>query len=346
MMLETDELSGPAIGNTIGPLTQSGNAVSVRNCSFEYPARRRGTTARRALNNVSLDVMKGELFAFLGPNGSGKSTLFRILSTMNRPTSGSVEILGIPYPAGRDEIRTKIGVVFQHPSLDGKLTARENLLFQGHLYNLRGKFLASRIDDVLKRVGLSTRQDDLVETYSGGMQRRVELAKALLHRPELLILDEPSTGLDPAARKAFAETLESLRKEGVTILLTTHLLDEADTASRIAILDEGSVAGIGRPDDLKREIGGDVITLGTQSPEALRDALTRIFSFDVRIVENTVRIEKEDGHLFIPQMVGALPGLVDSVHLSKPSLEDVFFHKTGHAFHLSPRREEGIQAHE
>jgi ABC-2 type transport system ATP-binding protein len=262
---------------------------------------------------------------------------------MNRPSSGSVEILGIPYPAGRDEIRTKIGVVFQHPSLDGKLTARENLLFQGHLYNLRGKSLAARIDDVLERVGLSTRQSELIETYSGGMQRRVELAKALLHRPALLVLDEPSTGLDPAARKAFSETLESLRKDGVTILLTTHLLDEADTASRIAILDEGHLVGIGRPDDLKREIGGDIITLGTHSPEALRDALARIFSFEARIIANTVRIEKEDGHQFIPQMVGALPGLVDSVHLSKPSLEDVFFHKTGHAFHHAAGKEEGNQ---
>jgi ABC-2 type transport system ATP-binding protein len=196
-----------------------------------------------------------------------------------------------------------------------------------------GKSLEARIDEVLERFGLVSRSRDLTGEFSGGMQRRVELAKAVLHHPELLVLDEPGSGLDPAARKNFTEYLKELQeREHATILLTTHLLDEAEAGDRIGILDGGSLVALGTPADLKRDIGGDVIVMTSSSPAQLRDTIIRIFNVTPQIVGETVRLERESGHQFVPQLVGALPGLIDSIHLSKPTLEDVFLHKSGHTF--------------
>lgn len=309
------------------------DAVSINRLTHSYPPSRRRQEPRVALRNLTIGIEEGDFFCLLGPNGSGKSTLFRILSTLLQPTEGSVTIFNTPLKDHADEIRTSIGVVFQHPSLDKKLTVRENLLHQGHLYNLRGPYLRSRIGETLDEVGASDRADELVEHLSGGLQRRVEIAKALLHRPRLLILDEPSTGLDPGARRDFGGLLQQLQSDnGVTILLTTHILEEAEKCDRIAILDQGSLVALGTPAELVGEVGGDVITVTTADPAGLGEDLRCKMGLQSRIVGETIHIECTSGHEFIPRLFDAFPGRIDAIRLSKPSLEDVFIHKTGHRF--------------
>jgi ABC-2 type transport system ATP-binding protein len=289
---------------------------------------------RAALNDLALTVNRGEIFGFLGPNGSGKTTLFRILSTLIPPQKGSVQILGLDLGSQRDAIRRQLGVVFQAPSLDKQLTAEENLRHQGHLYGLAGAELERRIDEMLGRVGLSQRPREYVGNFSGGMRRRVELAKGLLHRPRLLLLDEPSTGLDPAARIDLWRYLREIRdNDGVTILVTTHLMDEAEHCNRLAIMDKGKLIACDTPAALKDQIGGDVITLTTsEDPTALRTAIRDRFSIDATPVDAALRIERDRGHEFIPQLVEAFPGQIRSISLGKPTLEDVFIHVTGHRF--------------
>jgi len=324
------------------------HAVEVNHLTHSYtPARRWAARFRRvtvqagasagtaapALNDVSFDVRLGEMFCLLGPNGSGKSTLFRILSTLMRQRSGTVHLFGADLRLHLAELRRTIGVVFQRPSLDQKLTVRENLACQGHLYGLRGAALRNRILEMLERVGISDRADDLIEHLSGGMQRRVELAKALLHEPQLLILDEPSTGLDPGARKDFDGYLKDLcRGEKVTVLLTTHILDEAEMCDRIAILDRGCLVALGSPSDLKHEIGGDVISITTPETETVSRLIRESFGGTPQVIGKTIRIERANGHEFIPQLVRSFPGRIDAITYSKPTLEDVFIDKTGHTF--------------
>jgi ABC-2 type transport system ATP-binding protein len=288
---------------------------------------------RTALADVSLDINPGEVFGFLGPNGSGKTTLFRILSTLIPPADGSVSIAGLDLRQSRNPIRQRIGVVFQSPSLDKQLTAEENLRHHGHLYGLRGSELESRIDQMLARVGLSQRPREFVGQFSGGMRRRVELAKGLLTRPKILLLDEPSTGLDPAARIDLWRYLREIRAEsGVTILVTTHLMDEAEHCDRLAIMDAGRIAACDTPAALKSRIAADVITLTTDDPDGLAAALKDRFNVTAEQVDATLRIERERGHEFIPQLVEAFVGKIRSVSLGKPTLEDVFIHVTGHGF--------------
>jgi len=220
---------------------------------------------RLALSDLSLHVDKGEIFGFLGPNGSGKTTLFRILCTLIPAPAGAVKILSMDLPQQRDQVRRHVGVVFQSPSLDKQLTAEENLRQQGHLYGLQGAELSKRINRLLQRVNLTDRRHERVERFSGGMRRRVELAKGLLNEPRVLLLDEPSTGLDPAARIEMWKLLTEIQQnDGVTILLTTHLMDEGDRCSRLAILDRGKLAACDTPAAMKERIGGDVITLATR----------------------------------------------------------------------------------
>ena len=288
---------------------------------------------RPALSDLNLAVERGEIFGFLGPNGSGKTTLFRILSTLLPVPSGSVRVLSLDLATQREEIRRQIGVVFQSPSLDKQLTAEENLRHQGHLYGLSGAELERRIDEMLARVGLSERPREYVSTFSGGMRRRVELAKGLLHRPSLLLLDEPSTGLDPGARIDLWKYLREIRdKDGVTVMVTTHLMDEAEHCNRLAIMDHGKLIACDSPMALKDQIGGDVITLTASDPGALRSAIREKFALDPVAVDNALRIERDRGHEFIPQLVEAFPGLIRSVSLGKPTLEDVFVHVTGRKF--------------
>ncbi len=307
--------------------------IQVRNLTHRYPATKRRPEPLVAVKDVSFSVGSGEMFCLLGPNGSGKSTLFRILSTMLIPSEGHVTIGGRDLVADRKPVRRMIGVVFQHPSLDDKLTVYENLLFQGHFQGLAGAALEERITLLLGRVGLEDRRNDSVEHLSGGNQRRVELAKALLHQPSLLILDEPSTGLDPVARKEFTLYLRQLSQEtGLTVLLTTHILDEAELFDRIGIMDRGSLVTTGTPSTLKGEIGGEVIAVQCAAPDELRALLQSKFGSAASVVNGTVRIERPDGHSFIPQIVEAYRGKIDAITLSQPTLEDVFIHHTGHTF--------------
>ena len=288
---------------------------------------------RSALNGVSFDVYPAELFGLLGPNGSGKTTLFRILSTLMVPTSGSATIAGFDAVRQPGALRRHIGVVFQSPSVDLKLTAYENLWHQGHLYGLRGPELKTRINEILARVGLLDRSADRVETFSGGMQRRIELAKGLLHHPEVLLLDEPTTGLDPGARRDLWQYLQILRdQERVSVIVTTHLMEEAEHCDRLAILNEGNLVALGTPEALTREIGGDVILLEARDPQALADHIRTKFHVDATVMDKQVRIEIENGHRFVPDVVEAFPGEIQSLSVSKPTLEDVFIHRTGHRF--------------
>lgn len=279
---------------------------------------------RLALDAVSFSVRKGEIFGLLGPNGGGKTTLFKILSTALRPTSGTARIAGTD--VRNDAVRRRIGVVFQAPGLDQKLTVAENLLHQGHLYGLSGSALRSRIEAELSRFKLADRARERVEKLSGGLQRRVELAKALLHHPEVLLLDEPSTGLDPGARRDLWDALRGLA--GVTVLLTTHLLDEAERCDRLAILHKGKLVALGAPLDLRGEIGGDVVTVRSRDAEALAAGIREKLGESPTVVQGTVRLARERGHDLVGRLVESFPGLIESVTVAKPSLEDVFLTKT------------------
>jgi len=288
---------------------------------------------RTALNGVSFDVRPAELFGLLGPNGSGKTTLFRILSTLMIPTTGRALILGHDAVRDPNGLRRQIGVVFQAQSIDVKLSAYENLRHQGHLYGLHGAALTARIEEMLERVALADRAQDRVETFSGGMQRRLELAKGLLHHPSVLLLDEPTTGLDPGARRDLWQYLRILRdEERVSILVTTHLMEEAEGCDRLAIMNEGKLVALGTPADLRHEIGGDVIVLDAYHPEALARKIESRFGMTTQVVGGKVRMERENGHRFITDVVEAFPGEIEAVSVSKPTLEDVFIHRTGHRF--------------
>lgn len=286
---------------------------------------------RTALDGVSLAIPAGTLFALLGPNGGGKTTLFKILATLIRPTSGGATIAGSDVVSQPAEVRGRIGIVFQHPSLDDKLSVRENMTHQGHLYGLSGRELTQRTLQMLDRFGIADRARDRVGKLSGGMQRRVELAKALLHRPQVLILDEPSTGLDPGARNLLMETLFELRtRDGMTCLLTTHLMEEADRCDELAILDGGKLVAKGTPNELKGTIGGDVVTITCKDAAGLATAAKAKFDVAAEADGSSVRIERHRGHEFVPQLVEAFPGEIETVTVGKPTLDDVFLHLTGH----------------
>jgi ABC-2 type transport system ATP-binding protein len=288
---------------------------------------------RRALDDLSLEIRPREIFSVLGPNGGGKTTLFRILSTLTPQHAGTLEIFGEALPAATARVRSMIGVVFQKPSLDGKLTVGENLHHHGMLYGMSGQRLKDAVSTSLKRLGLTERRDDIAETLSGGLQRRVELAKALMTRPRLLILDEPSTGLDPGARHDLWRYLVQLREEdGTTVILTTHLMDEAERSDRIAILHAGHRIALGTPDELRSRIGGDVISIRTHDPDALAERVDRIAGARAIRLGDTLRLESSAGHALMGRLLDELSADIDGISLSKPTLEDVFVRETGHRF--------------
>jgi ABC-2 type transport system ATP-binding protein len=311
-------------GSEEGSITPS--VISVQDLVHRYDD-------RTALNGVSFEVRQAELFGLLGPNGSGKTTLFRILSTLMVPIGGRAVIMGYDVAQEANQLRRQIGVVFQAQSIDQKLTATENLWHQGHLYGLNGSLLKLRIKEMLSRVGLSDRANEKAETFSGGMQRRLELAKGLLHHPKVLLLDEPTTGLDPGARRDLWQYLEILRdQEKVTVIVTTHLMEEAEHCDRLAILNQGTLVALGTPADLKHEIGGDIIRLDTPHAETLAEGIRARFHVEAQVLEDQVRMERENGHRFITDVMEAFPGEIEAISVSKPTLEDVFIRRTGHKF--------------
>ncbi len=301
-------------------------AVQIHDLRYRYGD-------REALRGLSLSVNPGELFAVLGPNGSGKTTLFRLLSTLAPMQHGTVHLFGHDLRRAADSVRALLGVVFQAPSLDKHLTVMENLRCHGLLYGLAGMTLTRRCDEMLDQLGVRDRAGEMVSTLSGGLRRRVELAQGMLHSPQLLLLDEPSTGLDPAARSDLWRYLARVREtQGVTVLATTHLLEEADRADRLAIMHEGLVAALDTPDALKSQIGGDTITLKTADPEGLAEAITGKFNCPATVVNHTVRLEQPDGAAWAPRLFEAFGQQVRELTIGKPTLEDVFIAKTGHRF--------------
>lgn len=308
--------------------------VRISGLTFSYPG-------RQALRGVSLEVREGETVAILGPNGSGKSTLLRILATLASPGGGTASVDRWSIVDQPREARKHLGVVFQSPALDGKLTVLENLHFHGLLYDLSQPLLGERIREALEAFGLWERRHDRVEELSGGLQRRVELAKGMLSRPRLLLLDEPSTGLDPAARLEFWQFLKrALRSTPMSALLTTHLIDEADRCDRVIIMDSGAVVLDGSPAALKAQIGGDIVALRSSDLPKLKRAIQRRFRMAGTIADGELLLETPDGARLLPQIVKAFPSLVASATLRKPGLEDVFLRQTGHRLMASPIPEE------
>ncbi len=308
---------------------RAATAIELSDVSFSYGE-------RRALDAISFAIAEREMFGLLGPNGGGKTTLFKLLSTLVPLQSGAARILGVDLRTGTAALRRALGVVFQHPSVDGKLTVAENLAHHGRLYGISGARLRDRVRAMLDRVGLTERADDLVETLSGGLRRRVELAKALLHEPRLLILDEPSTGLDPAARRDFLNYLAELReREGITIVLTTHHMEEAERCDRIGVLDQGRLVAIAPPRELKSRVGGDVVVIHAIDPDSLRQKIDQRMRIKTALVDGTLRLERPRGHEFVRDVVEAFGAEIESVTFGKPTLEDVFVHLTGRRFTTS-----------
>ncbi len=285
-----------------------------------------------AVRGIDLAVQPGEVFGFLGPNGAGKSTTISILCTLLRPTGGQALVAGIDVTRDPGAVRGRIGLVFQDPSLDDQLTARENLEFHAFLYNVPRAERRSRIDGVLEMVELRERAGSQVKTFSGGMKRRLEIARGILHYPQVLFLDEPTLGLDPQTRsRIWAYLLELRRREGITIFMTTHYMDEAEFCDRIAIIDRGEIIALGTPDELKAMVGGDVVTIATREPAAAVDQIRRAFELEPIVDRDRVRIEVADGAAFVPRLVRELTVPLAAVTLSRPTLDDVFLKLTGKA---------------
>ena len=287
-----------------------------------------------AVDGISFVIESGEIFGLLGPNGAGKTTTISMLSTMQRPTSGTATVNGHDIVTEEDSVRRSIGIVFQDQSLDEELTAYENMDFHGRLYRIPGEIRQKRIGELLTLVGLADRKDDLVKTYSGGMRRRLEIARGLLHEPKVLFLDEPTLGLDPQTRNHLWEYIARLNDEkGITIILTTHYMEEADRlCDRIAIIDHGKIIALDATENLKTSIGGDIVTIASPDPGAIADLLTAPWVSGIERRGGTVTIRLQDADRHIPGIVTDLvqSGVgITSLSVHKPTLEDVFLHYTG-----------------
>lgn len=284
-----------------------------------------------AVDHVSFQVQEGEIFGFLGPNGAGKTTTINILCTLLRPTAGSARVNGFDVAAQQPQVRKSIGLVFQDPSLDDLLSASENLEFHALLYGLPGPERAKRKEEVLKMVELWDRRNDLVKIFSGGMKRRLEIARGLMHYPRVLFLDEPTLGLDPQTRNHLWDYILTLReREGITIFMTTHYMDEAEHADRIAIIDYGKIVALDTPEGLKDMLGGDVITVRTEDDERAAAEIAQRYGLAVRNGQNGLHFEVPRGETFIPQLVSTLDVPIQSISLRRPTLDDVFLKVTGH----------------
>jgi ABC-2 type transport system ATP-binding protein len=291
-----------------------------------------------AVRGIDLTVKRGEIFGFLGPNGAGKSTTISVLCTLLKPTSGTASIAGLDVNRDPDGIRSRIGLVFQDPSLDVQLTARENLLFHAMAYGVPRGQRKARISQALVTVDLVDRADALVSTFSGGMKRRLEIARGILHHPEVLFLDEPTQGLDPQTRANVWDHLREIRATtGLTIFMTTHYMEEAEWCDRIAIIDHGTIVALGSPDELKAQVGGDIVVVSTADNARAVEEIARKLGATALVDGESLRIEVSDGSAFVPQLVMALSMPVENVTVRRPSLDDVFLKLTGRAI----REEEG-----
>ncbi len=283
-----------------------------------------------AVEDVTFEVGGGEIFGFLGPNGAGKSTTINMLATLTRPTSGTALIGGYDIIRQPNQVRQSIGLVFQESTLDERLTAAENLYFHGMLYNVEKRAMARRMAEVLEMVGLADRRDTRVKTFSGGMKRRLEIARGLIHYPRVLFLDEPTVGLDPQTRNRIWTYIHHLRgRENLTIFMTTHYMDEAEHCDRIAIIDHGRIVTLDTPDNLKKMVGGDVITLVTQDLKEVKGLIEERFGLPVQQPGDYLQLEVAGGESFIPVLAGELRGRIQSISLHKPTLDDVFLKLTG-----------------
>jgi len=285
-----------------------------------------------AVNGISLEIEYGEIFALLGPNGAGKTTTISILATLLKPTSGEAKINGYDVVKEAAKVRQSIGIVFQDPSLDDRLTARENLDIHGRLYHMSREERQRRIEEVLEMVELLDRADSIVKTFSGGMRRRLEIARGLMHKPKVLFLDEPTLGLDPQTRRHIWEYVEKLRDEGVTVLLTTHYMEEADyLADRIAIIDAGKIVAEGSPSELKDSVGGDIIKIKCSDAENMLKKLVSN-GYDAMLVDDEIVIKAKEAEKMIPKIFAIADEEIKSITYKEPSLEDVFIHYTGKVF--------------
>jgi len=304
-----------------------------------YAIETRGLTKKygdlTAVNRVNLKINPGEIFGLLGPNGAGKTTLIHMLSTILPPTGGTAKVGGSDIRKNPDSVRRAIGIVFQEPSLDNRLTGKENLDFHGRMYGLAGTQREERIKEVLKIVGLSERAGNLVQNYSGGMKRRLEMARGLMHRPQILFLDEPTLGLDPQTRRAVWDQIRMLNTvEKVTIILTTHYIEEADyLCNRVAIFDRGRIVELGAPKALKDALKGDIVSLRVATPEKFLKVLQKApFVKNAKVVDDSLYLRVDNGERAIPRLieiVAANGGQVQGANLSRPTLEDVFIKHTG-----------------
>jgi len=306
----------------VGPLSGA-TAIAVRDL-----ARRFGEL--EAVKGVSLDVTEGEVFGFLGPNGAGKTTTISMLCTLLRPTSGQASVAGFDVARQRSDVRRSIGLVFQQTTLDDTLTAEQNLLFHAYAYGVPRHVREPRMRELLTLVELWDRRGSRVRTFSGGMKRRLEIARGLLHHPRVFFLDEPTLGLDPQTRRRIWEYLAELRsRERLTIFLTTHYMDEAEQADRIAIIDHGRIVALDTPARLKSHVGGDLITLVTSDGDSAADEVRTRYGLAPSVADGTVSFQVPAGESFLPGFVRSFGQPLEAISLRRPTLDDVFLHLTG-----------------
>jgi ABC-2 type transport system ATP-binding protein len=306
-----------------GPGRPRGTAITVSDLVKKYGD-------LEAVRGINFEVSAGETFGFLGPNGAGKSTTISILCTLVKPTSGQAIVAGHDVVRERDTVRRNIGLVFQDTTLDTYLTAEQNLRFHADLYGVPKAAVAPRMKQVLEMVGLWDRRESLVRTYSGGMQRRLEIARGLLHAPHVLFLDEPTVGLDPQTRSSIWRYINELKqREDITIFLTTHYMDEAEHCDRIAIIDQGQIVAIDTPEALKASVGKDRVQISTSDDQAAITALAGQFGIEAAVHDGLVTFSVESGEQFVPRLFAELGVSIRSVSVARPSLDDVFMSYTG-----------------
>ncbi|MFZ1992640.1 MAG: ATP-binding cassette domain-containing protein [Solirubrobacteraceae bacterium] len=284
----------------------------------------------RAVRGVNFEVAMGEVFGFLGPNGAGKTTTINMLCTLAKPTSGGASVAGHDVVSERDDVRRNIGLVFQDPTLDGYLTAAQNLQLHAELYGVQSDLVGPRMRQVMEMVGLWDRKDSIVGTFSGGMRRRLEIARGLMHSPRVLFLDEPTIGLDPQTRRSIWDYIRELKeREEITIFMTTHYMDEAEWCDRIAIMDHGEIVALDSPDALKAAVGTDRVTIHTDDNDAAIAALARQFQIEAKVSEGAVVFGVPAGEAFVPRLFAEFEMPIRAVSVSRPTLDDVFMSYTG-----------------